>query len=145
MNTYDTAHMLHHLRQWQSAMQAAEQRLDALSELTGINPEAPLFESLYGLMGLATRQAADLTGASLEWLEPWWLEHDFGARPMQAGLHGEPLRTLSTIEELVQLIADDLTASEQETQHANVSRIHHPSRTPAPPQHAAACARPGRG
>ena len=34
MNTYDTAHMLHHLRQWQSAMQAAEQRLDALSELT---------------------------------------------------------------------------------------------------------------
>ena len=95
MNTYDTAHMLHHLRQWQSAMQAAEQRLDALSELTGINPEAPLFESLYGLMGLATRQAA--------------------------GLHGEPLRTLGTIEELVQLIADDLTASEQETQHANVS------------------------
>ena len=94
MNTYDTAHMLHHLRQWQSAMQAAEQRLDALSELTG---------------------------ASLEWLEPWWLEHAFGARPMQAGLHGEPLRTLGTIEELVQLIADDLTASEQETQHANVS------------------------
>ena len=43
MNTYDTAHMLHHLRQWQSAM--------------------------------------------------------------QAGLHGEPLRTLSTIEELVQLMA----------------------------------------
>jgi hypothetical protein len=121
MNTYDTAHMLHHLRQWQSAMQAAEQRLDELSELTGINPEAPLFESLYGLMGLATRQAADLTGASLEWLEPWWLEHAFGARPMQAGLHGEPLRTLGTIEELVQLIADDLTASEQETQHANVS------------------------
>ena len=40
---------------------------------------------------------------------------------MQAGLHGEPLRTLGTIEELVQLIADDLTASEQETQHANVS------------------------
>jgi hypothetical protein len=40
---------------------------------------------------------------------------------MQAGLHGEPLRTLGTIEELVQLIADDLTASEQEAQHANVS------------------------
>ena len=39
MNTYDTAHMLHHLRQWQSAMQAAEQRLDALSELTGIKNE----------------------------------------------------------------------------------------------------------
>lgn len=121
MNTYDTAHMLHHLRQWQDAMQAAELQMDALSELTGINPEAPLFETIYNLMGLATRQAADLTGASLEWLEPWWLEHDFGARPMQAGLHGEPLRTLSTIEELVQLIADDLTASEQETQHANVS------------------------
>ena len=35
MNTYDTAHMLHHLRQWQDAMQAAEQRLEALSKLTG--------------------------------------------------------------------------------------------------------------
>ena len=106
MNTYDTAHMLHHLRQWQSAMQAAEQRLDALSELTGINPEAPLFEAIYNLMGLATRQAADLTGASLEWLEPWWLEHAFGARPMQAGLVGEELRDIVTLEELVELICD---------------------------------------
>ena len=42
MKTYDTAHMLHHLRQWQSAMQAAEQRLDELSELTGINRQWPL-------------------------------------------------------------------------------------------------------
>ena len=106
MNTYDTAHMLHHLRQWQSAMQAAEQRLDALSELTGINPEAPLFETIYNLMGLATRQVADLTGASLEWLESWWLEHAFGARPMQAGLVGEELRDMATLEELVALICD---------------------------------------
>ena len=53
MNTYDTAHMLHHLRQWQDAMQAAEQRLEALSKLTGSNPEGPFFEALYGVMGLA--------------------------------------------------------------------------------------------
>lgn len=101
------AEMLDVLRAWQAAMQAAETQVDALQEMMGINPEAPLFDALCRLMGLATRQAADLIGAPADWLEAWWLEHQLGATPMQAGLRDEPLRALASIEDLAAIIADD--------------------------------------
>lgn len=34
----------------------------------------------------------------------WWTEHDLGRRPMQAGLVGEPLRTITTLAELLELL-----------------------------------------
>ena len=56
--------------------------------------------------GLATRQVAEMTDTPIDWLEAWWMEHHFGERPMRAGLVGEELRDIVTLEELVELICD---------------------------------------
>jgi hypothetical protein len=95
------------LKAWQERMQACEAATDDLIRLTMAAPESPLINSVYSVMGLATRQASDLVGCTDEWLSAWWLEHKFGERPMQAGLTGEPLRDISTLDELVALICDD--------------------------------------
>lgn len=95
------------LKTWQERMQACEHATTQLVSLTGAAPESPLIDAIYRVMGLATRQAADLTGCADEYLMAWWLEHQFGERPMQAGLVGEPMRDISTLGDLVALICDD--------------------------------------
>lgn len=95
------------LHEWQDAMRDMEGALDGLRTLTGCEPESPLVSGVLALQGLATRQTAELIGTAPEWLETWWLEHNFGERPLRAGLVGEPLRTISTLEELVALIVED--------------------------------------
>lgn len=98
---------LHTLTLWQERMQAAEDAADQLRALTGGSPESPIFAGIYGLMGLCTRQTAELAACSSDWLEAWWLDHQFGARPMQAGLAGQPLRQITTLPDLAALIFDD--------------------------------------
>lgn len=95
------------LTAWQERMQACEVATDDLIALTMASPESPLIDAIYSVMGLATRQAADLVGCGDDWLTAWWLEHRFGERPMQAGLTGEPLRDISTLDDLLALICDD--------------------------------------
>lgn len=96
------------LQAWQECMQEIEQQTDALIELTGSTPEAsPLLCAIHALQGLATRQAAELTDTTADWLEAWWMEHRFGERPLRAGLVGDALRDIATLEELVALICDD--------------------------------------
>lgn len=95
------------LREWQTRMSACEDAVSNFVELTGASPESKLIDSIYRVMGLSTRQAADLVGCLADWLDAWWLEHRFGERPMMAGLPGQPLREIKTIEELAALILDD--------------------------------------
>lgn len=95
------------LKTWQERMQACEAATDDLIRLTMAAPESPLIDAIYSVMGLATRQAADLVGCVDEWLTAWWLEHSFGERPMKAGLVGEPQRELKTLDDLAALIFDD--------------------------------------
>ena len=95
------------LREWQTRMAACEESVSVLVELTGASPESQLIDSIYSVMDLATRQASDLIGCADEWLTAWWLEHQFGEVPMKAGLSGQPLREIKTIEELAALIFDD--------------------------------------
>lgn len=102
---------LHRLQDWQDTMQAVDISLQTLTELLGYEPEAPLIAAVHALQGLATRQAAELTDTPLDLLEAWWMEHHFGERPMRAGLQGEALRDIGTLEELVTLICDDEEAA----------------------------------
>ena len=95
------------LQAWQDCMHELEQQTDTLIELTGSTPEAsPLLCAIQALQGLATRQVAEMTDTPIDWLEAWWMEHHFGERPMRAGLVGEELRDIVTLEELVELICD---------------------------------------
>ena len=94
------------LHDWQDAMREAEAQLDALLALTMAAPEGPLPAAIHAVMGMATRLAARLSGVPADVLEAWWLEHDFGARPMRAGLIGQPMQELATIDEVWQLLAE---------------------------------------
>lgn len=101
---------LHTITLWQERMQDAEHAAEALRALTGGDSESPLFAAIYHLQGLCTRQTADLIGISSDWLEAWWLDHNFGERPLQAGLVGQPQRNITTLPELLALIFEDEAA-----------------------------------
>lgn len=99
--------ILRHLTAWQDAVREVDKQYDALHALTGLTPESPLWKAVGAMQNLLTEQTAKLCSIGREWLDAWWLEHDFGAKPMQAGLKGQPLREIKTLEELVDLICDD--------------------------------------
>ena len=99
--------ILRHLNAWQAAMREMDKQYDALHALTGITPESPLWKAVGNMQSLLTEQAADLCSIGADWLMEWWLEHDFGDVPMKAGLVGQELREIRTLDDLVTLICDD--------------------------------------
>lgn len=96
---------------WQSVMIELDAQMDSLTSLVGVAPESPLPAAIYRLQGAYTRAVSDLLGISSEWLEVWWMEHDYGERPMKAGLKGDPLRNITTLAELLALVRDAQEAS----------------------------------
>lgn len=107
-------HRLQIMTEWGGRMKDCEEAVSVLVELTGASPESKLIDAIYRVMGLATRQASDLIGCADEWLTAWWLEHQFGEVPMKAGLSGQPLREIRTIEDLAALIFDDAAIAGKE-------------------------------
>jgi hypothetical protein len=103
---------LYTLTRWQRAMQTAEDVMESHRKLLLTAPESPFCEAIHGLMDDYTKLAAESVGCDPEWLTAWWLEHGFGAKPMRAGLRGEPLREIKTIEQLTELILADAWATE---------------------------------
>lgn len=101
------AEILAILADWQVRMQALEASMDKLRDLTGCAPESPLGEAIYYVAGGYTNTVARQIGWSEDCLMDWWLTHDFGERPMRAGFSGEPMREISTIEQLAEFIAAD--------------------------------------
>ncbi|WP_374335058.1 hypothetical protein [Methyloversatilis sp.] len=95
------------LREWETRLKGFAEAMAEFIDLTQAGPESRLLESIYAMANLATVQAAALVGCSMDWLEAWALEHEFGKRPMRAGIKGEPLREIRTIEELEALIFED--------------------------------------
>lgn len=93
---------------WNATMHELEEAIYVLNLSLGSNPESSLMKAINALQELATKQAAELVGVSQDWLDAWWLECNFGDKPLQAGLVGEELRTITTLEELMKLILDDL-------------------------------------
>ncbi len=112
MNRPDALNLLN---RWQERMQDAENNMGQLTAIVGSSPESPLQSAVYAVMGDYTRQVADRIGCSDEWLQSWWLDQNFGEHPLRAGIFGEPLREISTLEDLVALIVDDAAVADQET------------------------------
>lgn len=105
------AEILARLTRWQTAIRECWLRLEALDALIGTVPEGPLPEAVGRVMGAYTATVADLIGWDAPTLESWWLEHNFGERPMLIGFNSEPLRTVDNIEALAAFIAEDLRRS----------------------------------
>lgn len=103
------------IRLWHDRVVALEEQLDALRDLLQMAPEAPLNEAAWGLVGgyIAALDARWNIGGWLEW---WWNECRLGESPSQAGINGEPMRDIKTIDDLIALVIDDLAQAETETE-----------------------------
>lgn len=105
------ADILAQLTRWQTAIRECWLRLEELDVLVGTVPEGPLPAAVGRVMGAYTETVADLIGWDASALESWWLENNFGERPMRIRFEGEPWRTLDSIEALAAFIAEDLRRS----------------------------------
>lgn len=92
---------------WQMAMVECSNKMDRLRALVGDLTESPFGDAINGLMDAYTESVAVQIGWDGNALTAWWLDHDFGAKPMQIGLKDEPLRRVSNLDELA-FIVDDL-------------------------------------
>lgn len=93
--------------EWQDTMRECEAQMYALAAIIGSSPESPLQDAVYRLMGAYTRSVSAHIGCNDEWLEAWWLDHNFGEKPMRAGLADEELRDIGSLDDLLALVADD--------------------------------------
>lgn len=98
--------------EWQERMQALEEKMDAMREVFGSNPEGPFQEAVYAMAGGYTHAIAQLLEFPEDFLTSWWLEDNFGETSAQMGLPGEPMRTIANLDDLLQFIADDNARSE---------------------------------
>jgi len=98
------------LREWHESMVEFEEQMDALNALTGCTPESPLSSAAYRMAAQSIR-ALDAAYNIGGWLDWWWLECGLGANPMKAKLPNEDERLISSIEDLIQLLADEMAIS----------------------------------
>lgn len=93
------------IRTFHEKVSEVEQVLDTLNKSLMMAPESPLHSAVGGLV----EGWKDTLGAAYGiggWLEWWWQECRLGAHPMQAGLAGEELRLIATVDDLVKLVID---------------------------------------
>lgn len=96
------------LKRWHEAMHECDTRMDQLADIAGQIVESPLGDAVYHVMGEYTKAVADLIDWDESALSDWWLSHQFGERPMNIGLPGEEMQTLSDIDQLADFIIADL-------------------------------------
>lgn len=95
------------IRDFHERVSEIESVTDAMSEVLSMAPECALHSAILALIG-GYRDALGAAYSIDGWLEWWWLECGLGSKPMRAGLAGEELRAIATIDDLVRLICDDL-------------------------------------
>jgi len=101
------------IREFHERVSDIERVTDVLNSVLSMVPESDLNSAIWALIGGykdALGEAYSIDG----WLEWWWLECNLGEKPMQAGLPGEELRTIATVDDLILLVCDDLAQSKRE-------------------------------
>lgn len=88
-----------------------ETRMDAMAEMLWMSPECPIRQAGWGVID-GHVSALDRAWNIGSWLEWWWQELSLGEKPSEAGLTGEEMRQIRTIEDLIQIIVDDLQRAE---------------------------------
>lgn len=92
------------LEAWQAHMQAVDVRMDVLRRELLVAPESPLWSAISQMQEAYTHATSDLLGWERCWLEVWWLEANFGEKPLECGWRDAPLQALSTLAELVAFV-----------------------------------------
>lgn len=102
-----------HVRAFHDRVSEAEAVLADLADILMMPPETRLSSAVWELVG-GYKDVLDSACHIGIWLEWWWLECGLGATPLKAGPAGGELRTIATIDDLVQLVLEDIAASEKE-------------------------------
>ena len=99
------------LQAWEAHVKATRAVYEADRLACGALIESPRWETVYGLLDayttlIADRIRPDHLGADqvTEWLDWWAFECDFGAKPKQAGIVGQEMREIRTLEDLLWII-----------------------------------------
>lgn len=94
------------IRGFDTLARTMENLHDTLDTSIGLTVEGPV--------SMALSEAVRTQQAALEaqfgiggWLEWWWLECYLGKQPMEAGVNGDPMRLIVTLEDLIQLLLDE--------------------------------------
>ena len=119
-----TDQITHHLNRWQKVMQAMDARMSALFALTG-DTDGPLPRAIGELQENYTRLLTEHLGWDSDALQDWWLDHEFGAIPMQAGFKGEGMREIRDNADLAWFIHEDKARSSMTEygKHPDVTRL----------------------
>lgn len=98
------------LHSWESHVKAISSVYEADRLACGADIESPRWRAVYGLLEAHTMMVAqaiapdDATAKDVaEWLD-WWQEMDFGARSRKAGIAGQEMREIRTLEDLLWII-----------------------------------------
>ena len=104
------AEKLSALRAWEAHVKAISAVYEADRLACGADIESPRWRAVYGLLEAHTMMVAqaiapdDATAREVaEWLD-WWQELDFGARAREAGIAGQEMREIRTLEDLLWII-----------------------------------------
>lgn len=105
-----TDQITRHLNRWQKVMQVMDEKMSALCALTG-GTDGPLPRAIGELQEKYTRLLTEHLGWDSDALQDWWLYHEFGASPMQAGFKGEGMREIRDNADLARFIHEDKARS----------------------------------
>ena len=97
------------LTRWQQVMEKADATINPVIDLLQLHPESPICETVWRLQSALTAATGDLVGGDpLDWLGWYSMENDMGRKGLEAGLGDEePLRKISTLEDLLWLMGDE--------------------------------------
>ena len=99
------AEILAHLTEWERVQRGLDAQLDAFYNLTGAQPDSDLLTAIYAVAEAHTDAIAMIVGDDTKAMDWWKFECRFGDNPMQAAIHGKPLRLISNLKQLAALIA----------------------------------------
>ena len=94
------------VREFDEQARAVESLIDSMRAVFDLAPESRVCQVQWDLLGAYIR-ALDAKHHIGGWLDWWWTECRLGESPMGAGLHGEPMREIATVDDLVRLVCDD--------------------------------------
>lgn len=98
------------LHAWEAQVKAISAVYEADRLACGALIESPRWEAVYGLLDAYTQTVAAMICPAdakptdvAHWMEEWQMNRDSG-QPMEAGLTGQPMREIRTLEDLLWII-----------------------------------------
>ena len=105
MRTIDREDTLSLLREWTKHHQALQSLMDGIQATIGLNPDGPMFDTVWKVFDAYTNTLSVEVGDYGGWLEWHCVENDMGAKALTAG-YDKKLRKIKTLVDLARLVEE---------------------------------------